>query len=253
MKQKQAAVIDVVPVMKGKAELVKTQQEVLTLGSEIKKDALTVQSIKTEVAYLKADAILGRIRLARKTWGVVWDRIQEKSIKPIREGLEELYTLNRSVDGPMELMETTIKKEMKAFKVRELEAINEARRKQEQETARLQREAEEKERQAAAARTPQMKGKLVAAAQKLTAQADMARETAPPMAVQGGSSSTRSKKAWRVDDMATFIAAVADGTLPEDALMVCKTAMDQYFKDDPEGMTVWPGVVVYDDVQIVGR
>lgn len=251
--QKKATVIDVVPEVKGKAELVKTQQEVLTTGAEIKLEALEVRSIKTEVDYIKADAVLGKIRLARKTWGVVWDRILEKSIKPIREGLDELYALNRGVDGPLDLMETTIKQEMKAFKVRELEAINAAKRKQEQEAARLQREAEEKERQAAAARTPQMRGKLTAAAEKLTTQAEAVKETPLRMAVQTASSSTRSKKAWRVDDMAKFIAAVADGTLPEDALMVCKTSMDQYFKNDPEGMEVWPGVTVYDDVQIVGR
>lgn len=243
---------EVLPVGRGQAELVKTKGQVIrllpTLETEVKE-----LSITNAEGYGYADALLGRVRGARAVWAPVWKRIQEKTIAPIREGLEELYSLNREVDGPLDKLEAAVKVKMKAFKVEEQRQIQVEKDKQEREARRLRLEAEEKERAAARAATPQMRGKLTAAAAQLSQKAAEVALQDAPEPTKGESSSDRKKPAWRIKDRLAFFAAIGDGTLPEDCAGPIVVIMNQYFKADPEGMKVWPGVEVYDDIQIVGR
>lgn len=210
----------------------------------------TVQTllVRTEDEYQGADQVLGRIRQARKTWA---DKM-EPIIRPIRQGLDNLYALNREVDKPLELMEGKVKGAMQEFKRLELAAIREQQRLREAETARLQAEAEAKIRAAETARTPQMQGKLQAQAARASEQAEMVAQMAAPAPVRAVSSSTRTVTRYRVN-MAQLIKGIVDGYVPPQAVELSTRYLDQQLKDDPEGLKAWPGVDVYEDVQIVGR
>lgn len=242
----------VLPAGRASQELIQTKSEVMAQLPTIQTEVAQLRVVDAE-SYIVADGLLGRIRANRSIWGKVWARIQEKSIKPIREGLEELYSLNRDVDVPMEKLEERVKLQMKAYKIEEVRQIQARKDEQLREEARLKREAEEKAAAANRATTAQMRGKLAAASERLAQQAAAVAVEEAPAPVQGSSSGTRPKKKWRIKDMRKFCAAIGDGTLPDDCVAPLNLIMNQYFKDDPVGMAVWPGVEVYDDVQIVGR
>lgn len=244
--------VAVLPAGRAQTELTVARVQVEATLSTIQKEVAELKVFDAQ-SYLYADNLLGRIRANRSVWGKVWARIQEKSIRPIREGLEELYALNRDVDVPQEKMEDIVKARMKFYKQEELKQINAEKLRKQLESQRLLDEAQAKQVAAARAQTPQMRGRLQAQAERATEQAVavVEREVAEP--VTGESSSTRPKKAWRIKNMREFCAAIGDGTLPEDCVTTLNPIMNQYFKHDPEGMQVWPGVEVYDDVQIVGR
>lgn len=230
---------------KEKGELV---QLIPTLTTEVQE-----LSIKTAEDYAYADGLLSRVRAARGIWKPIWARIQEKSIKPIRDGLEGLYEMNREVDGPLEKLEEAIKRPMKAFKIHEAFEIARKRQLQEAEVARLAREAEEKQRAAEQAKTPQMRGRLVAQAAKAQEQSEVIAAIEAPAPLQVEGSGTRTKKKPEVSDRAVFLKAMADGFIPEDCIIINQAKLNAYYKDDPEGMQVWPGISIVDDIQIVGR
>jgi uncharacterized membrane protein YqiK len=212
-------------------------------------------TVRTDDDYLVADAILGRIKKARKTWT---DRM-EKVIRPIRQGLDELYALNRDVDKPLADLEEGVKGKMKAFKLEEARLLREADERKRQEEDRLRREAEEAQRKAEAAKTPQLRGRLEAQATRLVAQAEVVSQQDTPEPIRGTSSTTRPQKRVRIKDLVHFLQGIVDGYVPEDCvnnprvLDAMQPTLNNYFKDDPVGMEAWPGVEVYDDVQIVGR
>lgn len=233
----------------GKApDLEKTKQEGLTISMGLQGAATTLK-INTATDYETADAILGRVRVARKTWGERMERI----IRPMRTALDEVYGLNREVDKPLAAVEETIKGKMKAFKLEEQRQIQAAQREQQEEADRLRREQEEKARLAETARTAQLRGKMAAQAERLTEKvAEVeARETPAPVLVN--SSSTRNKKIAKVTDVLAFCGGVSDGTIPHDVVAILAGPMAKHLKDSPEDVAQWPGVEVVDDIQIVGR
>lgn len=209
----------------------------------------------TPADYHRADQVLHRIKAARKTWS---DRM-EKIIRPIRQGLDELYGLNREVDKPLEALEETVKSRMKSFKVEELRQLRAAEAERERETARLRREAEEKAAAALKATTAQMKGRLQAAATRMVQQAMVVEQQETPAPTIAESSTTRPVQKVRIANLTHFIQGIVDGYVPEDCidnpkvLDALQSKLNAYFKADAEGMKAWPGVEVYEDVQIVGR
>lgn len=242
----------VLPVAKGQAELTKEKGAVLRIIPTIATEVQELEITGNE-QYLYADSLLGRITEAKRNWAGVWNRIQERAIKPIRDGLEAMYEMNREVDKPLTALETSVKGKMKAWKIEEHRQIMAAAEKQRCEAERLEAEAREKERAAAAAKTPQMRGKLASAAERLTQQATAIAEQEPETPTMGHSSSTRKVPSWRIKDAAAFYTAIGDGTLPMECALVNVPIMNRHFKEDPEGMQAWPGVEVFDDVQIVRR
>lgn len=226
----------------------KIQQEGLQLLTPIQAEVVALH-VRTAEDYLAADGVLHRIRVARKTWG---DRM-EKIIRPIRTGLDEVYKLNRDVDRPMEVLESRVKDAMKMFKLAEQRALQAAEDARRAEEDRLRREAEEKRQAAEHATTAQMRDKLTAQAQRAEAQSETAAQEELPEAVHGMSSTTRPLKKVRVTDLTAFLQGIIDGYIPDDYVAIIQSKLNTALREDPEGMKAWPGVEVYDDVQIVGR
>lgn len=217
------------------------KQEALTIIQPYA-DAVDTLTIESEDEYHAADLLKAKIRSARKMWTA---RI-EKIIRPIRQGLDELYELSRDGDRPLGVLEDKVTDAMKVYKVKELQAARAVERERE----RLQAEADAKLKAAETAKTPQMRGRLQTAAARVQQQAQTIQAPAPVFAEH---SSVRPVKKVRIISHGAFLKGIVDGYVPADCIDVLQGKLNAYLKDDPEGMAAWPGVEVYDDVQIVGR
>lgn len=227
--------------------------------AEIKRDGLALVSplqlavnsleVTDQESYLEADSLLARVRVVRKQWGTRMEGI----IRPIRQGLDEVYGLNRDVDRPLEALEKSIKQVMGDFKLGEQRVLQAAQEAQRIESERLRREAEEKAWKATEAATPKLRERLQQQAAILEQKAVDVEAAEQPQAVVGLNSSSRKVKKWRVTDIKAFAKGVVDGYIPENCLLVNHSTTDVEFKNDPEGFECWPGVETFDDVQIVGR
>lgn len=205
--------------------------------------------IRNEEDYLVADGLLSRIRRARKTWG---DRM-EAIIRPIRSGLDEIYSLNRDVDRPLEAQEARVKGLMRDYKLEEQRQIQAAKEEREREERRKLEEAETKRIAAEQAQTARMRERLIAQATRAEAQAAAVAQTPIPQAVRGESSVSRPVQKVRVHNLTHFLQGIVDGYIPEDLVTVNQVALNREFKAEPDGIKAWPGVEVFDDIQIVGR
>lgn len=240
-------------VTDAKTSLVKTQAIVTKLTTDIATEVEELE-ITSPQLYAYADELLGRIREGRGKWAQVWNRIQEKTIQPIRQGLEELYSLNRDVDKPAEALEAAVKAKMKAYDLRLLREKQEEEAARNREAQRLLDAAEEKKKLAAKATTPQAKGRLEKQAEQAIAAAEEVLEAPSDVVeVKAENSGKRTKPAWRIRDMEKFIVGVTRDYVPTEALMVNKKFIDDQFRQDPEAVESWPGIEVYDDIQIVGN
>lgn len=201
-------------------------------------------------SYLVADQILGRVQTARKTWGARMERI----IRPIRQGLDEIYALSRDVDKPLAAIEATVKRQMTDYKLEEARLLRAAEEERLAEERRLQRDVLERIEKESAARTKQMRGKLALARQQAEDRLEKVQAEEAPAPVMGTSSSTRATKKWRITDFGAFVLGVTKrDSLMADYLVANTPRMNQLFKDNPESFKEMAGVEVYDDVQIVGR
>ena len=208
----------------------------------------------TPANYQHADVLLGRIRERRKAWGVVWTRIQEKTIKPLRAGLDELYKLNRDVDGPYAALEEGTKAWMTGYKTEEVRQLQESARAKAEENRRLQEEIEEKARQEQAARTDKMREKLAAAREQLKQeQADLAGTSVDDHVVRGVASTTRTQPAWRIVEPEKLLIAIGTGKVSLRAVEFNRVYINQMFKAEPEVVASWPGVEIFDEIKVVGR
>lgn len=242
----------------------KAKAEVMLVASSLK-DEVTELTVTDAGSYAYADSLLGRVLSAKKTWAGIWGRIQEKTIKPIRSGLEGLYEMDREVSKPLVALETSVKKTMGDYKREEARQLQEAERARQAELARLQEEANERIRQAQLAATPQMKGRLTAAAARLQNEAAAVAVQEAPEAVQGEHSGTRTVPAWRIVNLDAFLAAVGGyherdmtslptaNTPPPECVIINTVYINKLFKTSPEVVASWPGVEVFDDQKIVGR
>lgn len=240
------------PIARGRlqamAEASKVQETTTALSA-----AVATLTITDDDDYQAADQLLGRIRDARKMWGNVWTRIQEKTIKPIRAGLEELYSLNRDVDTPAERLEERVKTAMRVYKLDEQKRIADAQRARDAEEQRLLRLAEQKAEAETTAKTAAMRERLRLAREALEQQSiDVALQETPAPVV-GTRSGTRTKRAWRLKSIEDFCVGVAEGTIPVDCITLVNVAINRYYKDNPELVESWPGMEGFDDIQIAGR
>lgn len=233
--------------------LVVAKEKTLSANTRI---VLAAQELEVtdEESYLLADALLGQIQNARKAWGVVWKRLYDDVVKPMREALDGAYAVNRDADKPLEEAETAVKAQMKAYKKRELE---ENRRKEEQrvlEAKRLQDAIDAKERAAAAAKTPAQRRNLEAQVANLQEeQADIILDV--PVAVQGQSSFVRVSKVPVITDLAEFATGVIAGGVELDAPMQAALSLwvKREYKKDPTAVASWPGITMEDDPSIVRK
>lgn len=244
-KKAAAATPVLTPVVVEKA---KVQAEGLALISPLQR---IVEELVVETAddYLQADQIFGRVKQARRTWGERMERI----IRPIRAGLDELYTLNREVDKPLAALESAVEVKMKAFKEIEAREISEAERKRFEEQEKLRREIEEKTRREEAARTNQMREKLAKARKESEEKLTTNQLQPEPEAVRGISSSTRNRKIVRVVDKMAFLTGIVEELVHISMVQVDQPTINKYFKENPTVVAEWPGIVIEDDIQIVGR
>ena len=207
--------------------------------------------VTTPEEYLIADA--GRVRLQQKqkAWG---DRL-EKIIRPIRQGLDELYAFNREVQQPFQALVDQISRKMSNFKLEERRLQIEAERAQQAEIDRLQREAEERRLAAEQAKTPQMKKKLEVQAANLELES-LKTEQEPAFVPTNGLSKVVAKKVIRVTNLGLAIKAAAAGKIPMEMFQVDMVAVNRAAKDPSTGgyptVNSWPGFEVVDDLGIQG-
>lgn len=218
--------------------------------------------VHTPEDYEGADRLLARVQTARKSWKVEMygpesdPKKQTGPIPNIRRGLDQLYELNRRIDSPLEALETTIKGKMKAFKQEEQRLIQEGERAKQAEIDRLQREADALAAKAIVAPTPQLAGRFANQASRLDDKVEEIKATPVAEPVQAFSSRVRTAKKWRIAKMSDFLAACLDGTYgPEWATFSpeAKVTLDALLKSDPDSLAAYPGIEIYDDINIVGR
>lgn len=224
---------------------------IVTLSTEVEELEVT-----TPEQYEYADQLLGRVNKARGMWAAIWDRIQERSIKPIREGLEEFYVLNREIDGPSEKLVKAIKDKMKAFKVAEQRRIDAEEREKQLAAQKLLDEAKAKEEALAKAKTPMMRERLRTASEQLQQQAETVLMQESSLPTVGVSSGIRKRKVARITNLEAFIGFMLDGELTahqlryEVHLAMCDVVKTHTKDADIDQI---PGVTVEDDIDIIGR
>lgn len=210
---------------------------------------LETLGIKTPEAYGAADALLYQIK-SKRTW---WKALIDQPIKKIREGLEALYMVNRTVDRPMEYAETAVKQAMKLYKIEESRRVQqeEAQRQADLEAIRREQEAIAQKQQAA--QTSPMKARLAQKRAELEAQERHVATVAPEVVVvQGATSEARVKVVWYLEDMTAVIKGVAAGKIPSKILTIDTKAMNEYFREFPDKVMEWPGFSVKEDIIIAG-
>jgi hypothetical protein len=235
-------------------------------------------TITDDKGYNLADAFLAKIRTARKS--DVFTRLR-KIIDPIRAGLDELYAVERGIKEPLDEAEKQVKSKMRAWQLAEQERVRKEeearRRKQEEldrqerirqrEIERLEREKQEAEERAQQARTRAARLAAQQQADELQRQQDEAAETqrkadalaaavvVAPIAqpVKAASSIVRKTSKVRVTDIVKLAEAVGKGLIPETMIQIDQVQLNLMFKNNREWVSEWPGVEVYEDVEIAGR
>jgi hypothetical protein len=253
-----------------KAEAIQTTSHIVTAARGI--------VIADDKGYNLADAFLAKIRTARKS--DVFARLR-RIIDPIRAGLDELYAVERGIKEPLDEAEKHVKGKMKAWQLAEQERVRkevEAQRQEElrqareaqakiREYERLQCEKEEAEERAQQARTRAARLKAQQEADELQRQQDEAAEAqrkveaiaaatvAPPIVqpVKAASSIVRKTSKVRVIDIVKLAEAVGKGLVPETMIQIDSVQLNLMFKSNREWVSKWPGVEIYEDVEIAGR
>ena len=245
------------------------QQNVVSPATE----AVTALVISDRSSYESADLILFKIRSARKTVATLIESRVDSIIKPIRAGLDKLYEARRQLladlDQPLEQAEKQVKHKMSVYQAEERHKREEADRIKREEEDRLRRQQEEierarleAERKSEQARTAKARKeaaereeKLREQQRELERQQEEARNkptTVPPPIKVAGSRVTVVKH-WRVKDFKRFAAAVAAGDIPDVALQPDTQAIESLWKADPQMVSAWPGIEVYEETRISGR
>lgn len=238
------------------AQLVQQRQQGLMLIDPLKAKITNIV-IKNQDDYIQASAFLSQIGTARDTWLARVNPI----IQPIRASLDLLYDLRKDITDPLDELEGMVKERMRAFKIREKQIEDEAKKIKEAELAKLEKEAKEKEARASAAKTNAMRERLAAQRAELEqriSQAKRAEPTATPIKVS--TSGTRTTKKWKVTDLMSFIRHAAAQKTKEEAeemmslLTIDEGQMNAYFKLCSPKVGEWmPGIEVFEDIGITRR
>lgn len=204
--------------------------------------------VTDEESYLAADGLLGRIRNARRMWDLKMDPIiapAKATVTVAKETLKGAQALFTEVDAPLEDMERGVKAKMKGYQEEKL-ALQRA---QEAETARLQHEADEKERLSKLAPTPAVQTRLQNVAN--TIRASIAANAQPQTKVKGASSVVRTETKVRLIDLNAVVVGITQGLIPIEVIEVDWVYVRKFHKADEAG--TWPGFESYDDINIAGR
>lgn len=229
--------------------------------ARIKKDGISLVTplqeeiqglvIQSPEDYEGADALLTRVREARRRWSgklaPILDPLAE-TVKFAKKAMDGAKAHFLEADKPLEQMELSIRAKMKDYKLEEVRLQNIAI----QEQRRLQQAIDRAAEAEAAAATASQRRRLTATREALEKQSDAVADETPAQARVEGST-TRTKPNWRIKYLSQFLVAVADGTLPAECVTINTVEMNRQFKLDPEGMKAWPGVEIFEDVIIVGR
>lgn len=261
--------------------LIKARSEGITLVSPLKPLVTALQIVDDE-SYIHADALLSRIKTARALWASKMEPIRgpiDKAISELKNSLIGIKALDVEVDGPLEMLQESVRTDMKNYKIEENRQIEASGREQEQQAEKIREMARQKEVQAAAAKTPQLKAKLEQARADLETTATLVENnTLSP--VQAASSSTRTVQKIRIHDPKAFLAAIKAytpragiyelghppmtilthktsrlGEMKEEdsALDVMRAEVSKIFSVQPGVVLTWPGVEVYNDVIIASH
>ena len=244
------------------SQLVEVRTESMALARPVLAEAALIQVTDAE-SYQLAGSFLAKILQARKRVAAKLNPI----IQPIRAGLDLLYELRRELDTPLEQAEGKIKQEMKDWQVGEYRRIAQEREAKRREEARQlalaeakRREAEELEAKASRARSAyaRLKQEELAeqareAAARLEQKAEIIAAAPVDEPTKAEGSTIRKAQKWRVTDLKALVAGVATGKVPLEVLEVSSKAVNAEMKADPDFVAGWPGVEVYDDIDVVGR
>ena len=234
--------------------------------------------ISDDKSYNLADAFLAKIRTARKS--DVFARLR-RIIDPIRAGLDELYAVERGIKEPLDEAEKHVKGKMRTWQLAEQERVRKEeeaqRRKQEEldrqerarqrEIERIEQEKADAERRAQEGRTRASRLQAQQEADDLQRQQDEAAEAqrkadaiaAATVAasivqpVKAASSVVRKTSKVRVVDIVKLAEAVGKGLVPETMIQIDAVQLNLMLKNNREWVREWPGVEIYEDVEIAGR
>lgn len=214
---------------------------------------ITTRAMKLEVTsdddYAEADAALKTIRAALKSVAESFDPI----IEPARASLNATYAFRRSFDLPLNEAEDHVRNQMKRYQLAEQKRIADEEYEKEKTRRRLLEEAEETQRKADAAKRPQEAAKLEKKAERLVEQSQDVAAMPVQGPVKGSSSTTRKVKKWRLINLPQFLAHVVAGKASQETVTLNNIYVNQMLRDHPDVVATWPGIQVYEDVQIIGR
>lgn len=228
----------------------KTEQSLAQITSPIVTRLQTIQ-VNDQATYAQADAMLTRVRAARKQIAAEMDLI----LKPINESRNAVIALRHKLDDPLADGKATIKAQMKNWQVEIAIAARAEYDRLRMEAEELRLEAEKKQKAIELAKTAQMRAKLTE--QQAVIQQRAADVLVRPLIipVQVAGSSTRKVMKIKVADFMAFLTAAADpnSDVPADIFEVNMTALNKMYSAAPAMVKAWAGIEEYEDIQIVGR
>lgn len=232
--------------------LLQERKEGLSLIAPLK-SKVTATEVTTADQYTEASLILTQIQQAKAKW---LSRINP-IIEPIRSGLDLLYDLRKDIVDPLEELEASLKKSMKAFKLEEARLLREADERKAADEARLRQQIAEKEAAEAKARTKAMTSKILDAKARLQQALAESQHKAAPEPVKAVGSTSRKKMKWRVIDLSAFLYYVLNSREEDlsSLIRVDETQLNAFFRlAKPQAGQQWlPGIEVYEDIDIAGR
>lgn len=252
MPLKKSVVPHTPPVVGPSAALIaKAKKEGLNLIPSLQEEVGGL-AITSEDDYLRADTLLSDIARARKTWTAKLAPIRDplkQAVSAAKQAQKAADDLFKEVDTPLDSLENKVRLSMKGYRQEELRLIQA----KQEEQQRIQREIDRAAEVEAYGRTSTQRAKATATREVLEEkQAEVFNDTPVPVQVEG--SGARVSKKIRPSDPAKLLRFIADNyDVLFDCAEVVQSALNKRFKDDPEGMASWPGVVIYDDVTIVRR
>lgn len=202
-----------------------------------------------------ADKLHHDVQTARKSWKLKMygTKAAPGPIPAIRSGLDQLYALNREIDEPLGLLETTVERAMKGYHLR----AEQERQARELERQQAEEEAQREVEQLAAKATAAKPGSVAQAKALEALEQAEADVTETQMAVEERETldhtATKFKKLPTVTDLVAFAAAIGTGDIPADCITVNQAKLKAYYKEEPETVADFPGVTLVDDVDIIGR
>lgn len=236
------------PKPKIAVELAAVKREAATAAAFLvpKINALVIDS---PIRYAEADSYLTKLRGVRAKFKGMVDDI----LKPLNQARNATLAMGHEVDDPLKAAEDRVRLGMQEFKRKELAAQRAEELKQQEEAQRLRVEASKKEAAESKARTEQMRQKLAAQREELETKADVIEATPIAPAVQVKGSGTRVTKKPVVKDLLQLLKGVVKGDVPIEVITVNIVDIRAYYRQMPDEVAQWPGVVIEEDVQIVGR